>query len=89
MRDELVGVLHFLDRFGARKSWRKPCSPIVENAVAQPILIDRRELMLQRPVKVLDNLLITPHRVTQHLPYKRRDSLLNVKSPFARRLTFD
>lgn len=60
-RHELVGVVHFLDRFGAPGLGEILVAPIVEDAIVEPILVDRGEFVSQRPVEEFDDLWIAPH----------------------------
>ncbi len=57
--DDLVGVLHFLDRLGPLLLCELCVAPIVEQAVVQPVLIDRAQLEKQRFVELLNDLGIT------------------------------
>ena len=59
--DELVGVLHLLDRFLALLLGEPREAPIVEQAVMQPILIDGGELVRQRLVEIFDDAWISLH----------------------------
>jgi hypothetical protein len=54
-------VFHFLDRFLAPLLGQILVAPIVEQAVMQPILIYRRELVAQRFVEIVDDLGLAIH----------------------------
>ena len=56
--DQLVGVVHLLDRFLALLLGELGEAPVVEQAVVQPVLVDGAELELQRLVKLLDDLFL-------------------------------
>ncbi len=56
--DELVGVVHFLDRFGALLLGEQRVSPIFEKAVMQPVLVYGTEFEIERFVKLLDDLCV-------------------------------
>ena len=59
--DQLVGMLHFLDRFLAPLLRQVFVAPVVEQPVMQPILIDRRQLVPKRFVEKLDDFRVTLH----------------------------
>src|SRR5258705_4746965 len=58
---EPVGVLHLVDRLGPLERVELLDAPIVEQAIVQPILIGRGELVLQRFVEKLDDLGVALH----------------------------
>jgi hypothetical protein len=47
-------VLHLFDGLLAPSLGEVLVAPVVENAIVEPILIDCREFVLQRPVEILD-----------------------------------
>jgi len=49
--DQLVGVLHLLDRFLAPLLGERLVAPIVEQPVMQPVLVDRRQFVPQRLIE--------------------------------------
>jgi hypothetical protein len=59
--DQLVGMLHLLDRFLAPLLGQRFQAPVVQQPVVQPVLIDRGELMPQRLVEIFDDLGIALH----------------------------
>src|ERR1051325_7801712 len=61
--DELVRVLHLLDRFLAPLFGERLVAPVVEQAVVQPILVDGGQLVPQPPVEELDDARLTAHVV--------------------------
>ncbi len=69
-RDDLVGVMHFLDRFLALLLGEPRKTPVFEKPVVQPVLVDGAELQEQRLVKPLDDLLFALHDAL--LPYSAR-----------------
>src|SRR5579871_3919024 len=64
--DEHVSVAHFLDRFFTPCLGEIPVAPVVKNAVVEPVLIDRGELMPQRLVEVVDHSLFATHTIAPH-----------------------
>mgnify|MGYP003295966444 CR=1 FL=1 len=58
---QLVGVLHFLDRFMALVSGELFEAPIVEHAVVQPVLVDRGQLVGESLVEKIDDLEVALH----------------------------
>ena len=54
-------ALHLLDRLLAPDLGHLEEAPIAEEAVVQPVLVDRRELMTQRLVEILDDLCVALH----------------------------
>src|SRR5262249_17960287 len=60
-RDDLVGVLHLLDRFLAPFLGQVPVTPIVQETIMQPILVDGGKLMPQTAVEILDNPCVALH----------------------------
>ncbi|MNV90955.1 hypothetical protein D3C71_1853980 [compost metagenome] len=61
--DELVGVMHLLDGFGALLGREALIAPIVQQAVMHPVLVDRAELEEKGLVKPLDDLCFAFHDV--------------------------
>src|SRR5436190_5180693 len=61
--DELVGVLHLLNRLLTPFLGEHLVAPIVEKAKMQPVLVHRGELMAQCLVEILDNLRIASHKL--------------------------
>ncbi len=59
--DQLVGVVHFLDRFLALLPRELGVTPILKKPVVQPVLVDRAEFQKQRLVKPLDDLFFALH----------------------------
>src|ERR1043165_7161275 len=59
--DELVGVLHLLDRFLAPLLGEVLVAPVVEQPVMQPVLIDRGQLAAQALVEIVDDLGVALH----------------------------
>jgi hypothetical protein len=51
-------MAHFLDRLHAPSLGEVLVAPVVENAVVQPVLVDRRKFVSQRLVEVFDHLLV-------------------------------
>jgi hypothetical protein len=62
--DQLVGVLHFLDGFRAPFLGEILEAPVVEQAIVQPILIDRGQFVPERLVQEIDDLWIALHGAT-------------------------
>ena len=60
-RDELVGVMHFLDRFRALLLGELAVAPVLQQPVVKPVLVDGAELQKQRLVKPLDDLFFAFH----------------------------
>ena len=58
---ENVGVLHLVDRFVPFVIGKTADAPIGENAIVQPVLIDRGQFIGECLVEVLDDLLIALH----------------------------
>ena len=94
--DELVGVVHFLDRLGAFLLGQLRIAPVVEKPVVQPVLVDRSEFEKQRLVKPLDDPFFAFHeclsridratrgrgRDMKHVPCRRyRGGDGNLRSP--------
>jgi hypothetical protein len=52
--DDLVSVLHFLEGFGAPFLRQRAISPILQEPVVQPVLIDGGELVPQASIEILD-----------------------------------
>src|SRR4029078_9964796 len=71
---QLVGMLHLVDRLMPLELGELGDAPIVEHPVMQPILVDRGQLVLERFVEELNDLLVALHR-----------GLLKVPPPYARR----
>ena len=59
--DELIGVLHLLDGFLAPLFGERFVAPIVEQAIMQPILIDRGQFVPQRLVEKIDDTRLPSH----------------------------
>jgi hypothetical protein len=62
--DQLVGVLHLLDRFLAPLLGEILVAPIIEQPVMQPVLVDGRELVAERLVQIFDDFGIALHDAT-------------------------
>src|SRR5262249_9254111 len=60
-RDDIVGVLHLLDRFLAPFLRQVPVTPIVQGPVMQPVLVDGGKLVPQTAVEILDNPCVALH----------------------------
>ena len=75
----VIGVLHLFDRFFAPSLGEVLVAPIIQHAVVQPVLVDRCQFVLQRSIKIVDNLYVAPHCVSPHLPTKT--SLAQCSSP--------
>ena len=58
---DLVGMLHLLDGFLAPLLGERLVAPIIEQAIMQPVLIDRRQLVTQRVVEIFDNFGLALH----------------------------
>jgi hypothetical protein len=56
-----IGVLHLVDRFVALIFGELVDSPIVEHPIVKPILVDRRQLGLERPIEKLDDPWVALH----------------------------
>ena len=54
-RDQLVRVVHFLDRFSPLLLGEKRIAPILKKAIMDPVLIDRTEFEEKGFVKPLDD----------------------------------
>src|SRR5687767_923987 len=54
-------MLHLVDRFMALELGEPLDPPIVEHPVVEPILVDGGELVLERFVEVLDDLVVALH----------------------------
>ena len=59
--DDLVGVLHLLDRFLAPFLRQVAVAPIVQEPVMQPVLVDGRQLMPQAAVEIFNDSCIALH----------------------------
>src|SRR5262249_14397229 len=59
--DQLVGVLHLLDRFLAPLLGERAIAPIVQQAIVQPILVDGGQLVPQPAVEIFDDGRIALH----------------------------
>ena len=59
--DDLVSVLHFLDRLGALLLGELRVAPVVQQAVMQPVLVHCAKFEKQRLVEPFNDLLITLH----------------------------
>jgi hypothetical protein len=53
--------MHLLDRLLALLGGKLGIAPVVEQAVMQPVLVDRRHLVAQRPVEQIDDIRMTLH----------------------------
>src|SRR4029453_12582402 len=70
---QLVGMLHLVDRLMPLELGGLGDSPIFEHPIMQPILVDRGQLVLERFVEELNDLLVALHR-----------GLLKMPPPYAR-----
>src|SRR4051794_21447180 len=59
--DKAIGVLHFLDRFLAPFLGEILVTPVIEDAIMQPILIDGCEFAAQSAIEIFDNLCVSAH----------------------------
>ena len=59
--DQLVGVFHFLDQFLAPLLRQIFVTPIVEQPIMKPVLVDRGHFVPQRFIEKLDDLSVTLH----------------------------
>ena len=59
--DQLVGVMHFLDRFRLPFLGEIAKTPIVEQPVMQPVLIDGGQFVAQPLVQIFDDLGVALH----------------------------
>src|SRR6476469_881947 len=59
--DEAIGVLHFLDAFLAPDFCEVLVSPIVEQPVMEPILVDGGQLAAQAAIEIFNDLRVTLH----------------------------
>src|SRR5580704_10152241 len=59
--DQLVGVLHLLDRFLAPLLGERLVAPIVEQPVMQPVLVDCRQFVPQRLIEEVEDSRIAFH----------------------------
>jgi hypothetical protein len=58
---DLVGVLHFLDRFLAPLLGKRPIAPIVQQPIVQPVLVDGGELVPKAFVEIFDDACVALH----------------------------
>src|SRR5690606_31034037 len=65
--DQPVGVVHLLDRFHALLLRQLGVAPVLGEAVVQPVLIDRGELVAQGAVEDLDDLRVPSHGLSVSL----------------------
>jgi hypothetical protein len=54
-------MLHLLDGFLALLLGKTRKPPVIEQAMMQPVLVDRRHLMAQRLVQIFNDLLVALH----------------------------
>src|SRR5580700_10411621 len=59
--DDLVRVLHFLDRLLAPLLGERLVAPVIQQSIMQPILVDGRELVAQSLVQVVKDSWIASH----------------------------
>src|SRR5262249_34000730 len=59
--DQFVGVFHFLNRFLAPLLCQILVTPIVEQSVMEPVLIDRGQFVPQRSIEKLDDFSVPLH----------------------------
>ena len=59
--DELVGVLHLLDRFLAPVFGQRLEAPIFQQAIVQPVLVDGGQLVPQAAVEIFDDFGVALH----------------------------
>ena len=57
-----VGVLHLVDRFVPLVLGELRDAPILQHAVMEPVLVDRREFVGERLVEELDDCRVAFHR---------------------------
>src|ERR1700722_8167262 len=67
-------MLHLFDGLFAPSLGEVLVAPVIQNAIVQPVLVDCREFVLQRSIEIIDNLFVTPHRLTPHVLSKQRGS---------------
>ena len=65
--DDLVGVVHFLDRFRAFLLGELLVAPVLKKAVVKPVLVDGAEFQKQSLVKPLDDLFFALHGSCSHI----------------------
>ena len=59
--DDLVGVLHLLDRLLAPILGEVAVAPVVQQPVMQPVLVDGRQFVPQAAVEIFDDLGVALH----------------------------
>ena len=64
--DELVGVLHLVDRLVVEVLAEPLVAPVVEHLGVDEVLVDRRELGGEHLVEQLDDLVVTSHGVAAY-----------------------
>ena len=62
--DQLVGVLHLVDRFSALVLAELLVTPLLEHLGVQEVLVDRGELVLEDLVQVVEDFLVAFHRAS-------------------------
>jgi len=62
--NQLVGVLHLLDGFRAPFLGEVLDAPVVQQAVMQPVLVDRGQFVAERLVQVFNNFRFALHGAT-------------------------
>src|SRR3984957_13066079 len=65
-------MLHLFDGLFAPSLGEVLVAPVIQNAIVQPVLVDRREFVLQRSIEIIDNLFVAPHCLTPRVQFKRR-----------------
>ena len=65
---ELVRMLHLLDQFLALLLGEPREAPVIQEAVVQPVLANRRQLVFQGLVQDVDDFLLTLHGQPPPLP---------------------
>jgi hypothetical protein len=65
--DELVRVMHLLDRFLALLPGEARKAPILGQAIVDPILVDGAELQFQRLVQAVDDSLVALHGIPRQV----------------------
>ncbi len=66
-RDDAVGVMHLLDRFGPLLLGELGVAPVFQQPEMDPVLVDGAEFQKQRFVKPLDDLLFALHGACSHI----------------------
>src|ERR1700729_2782754 len=79
-------MLHLFDGLFAPSLGEVLVAPVIQNAIVQPVLVDRREFVLQRSIEIFDNLFVAPHCLTPRVQFERRSLPQNPSPASALRL---